>query len=80
MIEPITPRGKAIKKAWDEYEPEWMHDDDGELHKNYETMYHLDDVHETFVDAFIAGIKYASDRLLKEATQHLDMEDEDETT
>jgi hypothetical protein len=74
IAEPITPRGKAMKKAWDEYEPEFMYDMDGELHKNYETMYHLEDVQETFVDAFILGIKYASDRLLKEAEQHL-MED-----
>jgi hypothetical protein len=78
MIEPTTPRGKAMKKAWDEYEPEFMYDMDGDLHKNEDTLYHLDDVHETFVDGFIAGIKYASDRLLQEAEQHL-MEDENET-
>ena len=78
MIEPTTPRGKAMKKAWDEYEPEFMYDMDGDLHKNEDTLYHLDDVHETFVDGFIAGIKYASDRLLQEAEQHL-MEDENES-
>lgn len=74
MIEPITPRGKAIKKAWEEYEPEFMYDDECVLQKNEDTLYHFEDVHETFIDGFIAGIKYASDRLLQEATQHL-MED-----
>jgi hypothetical protein len=62
----ILPLHKAAYKAWDEYDPEFAMDDDGkqQLHEEgdnggKEALFNYDDVEETFLDGFMAGVEYA---------------------
>lgn len=58
----VLPLHKAAWKAWEEYDPEFSVDAEGvqQLHtEGKEALFNYDDVEETFLDGFIAGVEHA---------------------
>lgn len=61
----VIPLHKAAWKAWDNYDPEFSIDADGvqQLHNEgdkggKESLFHYEDVEETFLDGFVAGVEW----------------------
>lgn len=59
----VLPLHKAAWKAWEEYDPEYAFNyetNEQKIHtEGKEALFNYDDVEETFLDGFIAGVEHA---------------------
>jgi hypothetical protein len=63
---------KAAQKAWEEYDPEFSIDDEGnqQLHKEgKEAFFHYDDIEEAFLEAFWLGFVLAAEMAARGVTK-----------